>query len=257
MIEKKKSGKKGCLFLIVGTVLAFLGTGLYILLSGWLSSLVIGGVLGGRTAYALLTASFPCVYVVFILLDGVLIVNYLPSTSEPDEDELSPMLGQRTSRGIKPSTVRIASVILAAAILPVTAVSVGTYRTVSNEGITSTVCFIPMKDYKWSQVSSYELACDNNKGMSMTFTMRDGTTVEILQGTVSSPDSFKAQYDCKEALAVDIAAELERLQIPCKTFQSSSAHSKLKESARAFYKDNEKLWRYVQQLVGYEAVVPV
>lgn len=252
--EQKKSGKKGCLFLIIGTILAFVGTGIYVLLSGWITSLVINGSLGGRTAYALLTASLPCMYIVFFLLDGVLIVNYLPSSPEPDENEQAPMLGQRKSQGFRAKTARLVSIILVAAIVPVTMVSAGTFRTVSDEGISLSFCFIQTGEYQWEQVSYYELACDNSKGLSMTFTMRDGKTVEILHGTASSPDSFKEKYDSKEAFAVDIAARMAELQIPCKTFERASTHNKLKEAARTFYKGNEKLWPHIKQLVGYEEV---
>lgn len=255
MSEEKRSGKKGCLFLIVGTILAFVGTGVYILLSGWISSLVIQNALGGRTAYALLTASLPCMYVVFLLLDGVLVVNYLPaSPHESGADEQVPMLGQRAARGFDAKVVRILSISLVAAILPVTLISVGTYRTISDEGISNAFCFIQTSEYQWEQVSYYEIECDSSKGLSMTFTMRDGSSVEILQGTVSSPDSFKEKYDSKEAFAVDIAARMAALQIPCKTFESQSAHNKLKEAARSFYKGNEDLWPHVMQLVGYEEV---
>ncbi len=253
MIEKKKNGKKGCLFLIIGTILAFVGTGLYILLSGWISSLVINGNLGGHTAYALLTASLPCVYIVFILLDGILIINYLPSPPAQAEEDLAPMLGQKASRGISPTLVRVASILLVAAIIPVGLVSVGTYRTVSDQGISSSFCFISTSEYKWEQVSYYELACDNNKGLSMTFTMRDGNSIEILQGTMSAPTFFKEQYDCKEAFAIEIAGKMASLQIPCKTFESMSTHNKLKEAARNFYQKDEKLWPYVSQLVAYSA----
>ncbi len=260
MSKKKKSEKKGCLFLFIGTLLAFAGTFVYAVLSGWIAHLVIEADLGGRSAYALLNASLPCALAVFFLLDGVLIVNYLPASEPTDQEEMQPMLGQRAAadRGISQRTVRIATIALLAAIVPVALFSVGTYRTVSDEGISTKICFIPTGSYTWEQVSSYEFSCDrSSKGLAITFTMRDGKSIEILQGAMSSPDTFKEKYDCKEAFAVDIIAKMRALQISCPTLESPSKHNQLMEDAAGFYhSNNEKLWPYVQEIIGYKQVAP-
>ena len=254
MEKNNQKGKKGCLFLLLGTLGVLVGTLVYILVSGWISAAVIEAAIGGKVAYALLTASLPCIIVVFVLLDGILLLNYLPSAEPSDPDEMSPMLGRRKAQGLSPKLVRGLSIALASATVLVALVSAGTYRTVSKEGVSTTVCFIKVEDYRWEQVSSYEVACDNDRGLSMTFTMRDGKRFEILQNTMSAPTSFKEIHDCKEAFAVKIMERMEELQVPCESFESTSNHRKLMESARTFYKDDPQLWPFIKQLIRYEEV---
>ena len=243
------------MFLMVGVLITILLTVVYVLISSGLSSLVIGSALSGRTAYALLTVSLPCIIVVYVLLNGALFLNYLPTAEGVDPDEITPMLGKRKVGGLSQKLVRGLTIAIIAAMLPIAVVSAGTYRTVSDEGISTTVCFIEGDVYAWEKVSSYEIACDNERGLSITFKMRNGTSFEILQNTVSAPDSFKSAYPCKEAFAVDILKKMDEHQIPCSTFENQGEHRKLMEAARTFYRNDETLWSYVKLLVRYQEVI--
>lgn len=254
MNNHNKSGKRGCLFLLIGVVLTLLCTAIYALVAGGLSSLVIGSALSGQTAYALLPLSLIGVIIAYFLLNAILFLNYLPTSDAAPTDEISPMLGKRKSAGLSRRTVRWLSVGLLVALIPLAAISAGTYTTVSEEGVSTTICFVKGDTYVWEKVSSYKVACDDGKGLSITFKMRDGKSFEILQNTISAPGSFKSTYPCKEAFAVDILKKMEEHQIPCATFENEREHRQLMESARSFYKGDEALWSHVKAIIRYQEV---
>ena len=78
--------------------------------------------------------------------------------------------------------------------------------------------------------------------MSVTLTMKGGKKFELLQSPVSTPASFDAKYDCKEAFVAELINFLEEeYQI-----MPNISH---RERARAFYGKNEKLWPYVKDIM--------
>ena len=249
--KKPKSNKKGCLFLIVGSILALLATGIYVLVVAKLTGVIIEARHGGEIAYALMKSVTPSYGVAMLCFYGILAIWYFT----PNEDEirkqnegLSPMLGEkRRDDAVSKSTLWMITAGLLVAAVITGAVAVNHYRLVTTEGIRE-YFFVETKSYEWRQVTSYTVDCDNdNDGLSVTFTMRDGKKYEILQGVNSTTEGFDAAYTSVTHFACDLDQQMTDLQVPRNTRHI--------ERAVQLYRDHA-LWPYVEKLIGYVELIP-
>ncbi len=247
--KKPKAQKRGCLFLILGSLLALLATGVYILAVSLLTGKVIEARHDGETAYALMTLVKGSYGVVLFLFYGILALWYISPSKEEVEKQnrhFAPMLGQKNASKAEAMSRRTIWLITGGMLLGVVltgVVSVNTYRLVTPDGI-RTYCFAETSRYEWKQVSAYTVDCATDDGLSMTFTMRDGKQFEILQGVNSATSDFKANYTSVTEFATVIDAEMVKLQVP--------RNAKHYERAVKFYKDNyPELWPHVARLIGY------
>lgn len=267
-MKKSKQGGKGCLFLIVGTLAVIVGTILFAVVTGKVTELVINARHGGEAVYALMTASIPCIVITFLLLNCILILLYLPGENPQDknrtgEKQFTPMLGEKPktpSIGNK-RVISWAVAGMAVAVIAVGAVSANTYTLVSAEDGITTHCFVDLRHYGWDEVGRYNIDCDNSKGLSVTFTMKDGKKIEILQGTVSATKEFHASYremskdddpagiGATLAYAVDIDKRLSEQGV-----LRDVSHF---ERAVSFYQGNDAMWPYVSELIGYGELFPI
>ncbi len=245
-----KKGKKGCLFLIVGCFGTILATALFV----WLVSMTTGAVIesrhGDEAAYALLSIQIPCYTVAFILFNAILALWYIAPTEEEVKAQnkgLSPMLGQKEAHAMSTGTKWLITAAVLVGVVLAGAVSVNTYRLVTPHGVSS-YFFVETKSYEWKQVSAYTIDCNDDDGLSVTFTMRDGEQYEILQGVNSATAKFKEQYTSVTHFAADIDEELVALQVP--------RNVRHMEKAINFYKSYEGLWPYVSKIIGYTELVP-
>ena len=249
--DKPKSNKKGCLFLIVGSLLALLATGIYVLVVAKLTGMVIESRHGGEVAYALMKSVTPSYGIAMLFFYGILAVWYFTPTEEEikkQNEGLAPMLGERRRDDSLPKSTLwmiTAGLLLGAVITG--AVAVNSYRLVTAEGI-SEYFFVETKSYEWKQVTSYTVDCDNDSdGLSLTFTMRDGKKYEILQGVNSTTNEFDAAYTSVTHFACDLDQKMADLQVP--------RNVRHVERAAQLYK-NHPLWPYVETLIGYVELVP-
>ena len=249
--DKPKSNKKGCLFLIVGSLLALLATGIYVLVVAKLTGVVIESRHGGEVAYALMKTVTPSYGIAMLFFYGILAVWYFTPTEEEikkQNEGLAPMLGERRRDDSLPKSTLwmiTAGLLLGAVITG--AVAVNSYRLVTTEGI-SEYFFVETKSYEWKQVTSYTVDCDNDSdGLSLTFTMRDGKKYEILQGVNSTTNEFDAAYTSVTHFACDLDQKMADLQVP--------RNVRHVERAAQLYK-NHPLWPYVETLIGYVELVP-
>jgi hypothetical protein len=248
--KKPATKKKGCLFLILGSILALLATGLYVLVISRLTGAVIEARHGGEAAYALMDLMTPSYGFAMLFFYGILAVWYFtPTESETKAQGLSPMLGQKeTSQALPKRTLWLITAGLLCAVVITGAVAVNTYRLVTPEGIRS-YCFAETGRYEWKQVSSYAVDCENeDEGLSVTFTMRDGKKFEILQGVHSATVAFKESYTSVTHFASELDGRMTELQVP--------RNVRHVERAAKVYKDHS-LWPYVQQIIGYEELQPL
>ncbi len=251
--KKKKQPKRGCLFLLAGSLAALLGTGLFILIVSRLTGRVIEGRHGAEAAYALMTAIKPCYGAALLLFYGILAVWYVAPVSskkgeKPGKAKLSPLLGQKESATVSRRFLWLVTAGLLACVILTGAIAVNTYRLVTPEGI-RTYCFTETSSYKWKQVSAYTIDCDGDKGLSVTFTMRDGTQFEILQGVNSATAAFKDTYTSVTHYASEIDSEMVALQVP--------RNVRHMETAVRFYReDHKELWPYVSRIIGYTDLMP-
>lgn len=246
--KPKKSRKRGCLFLVAGSVLALLGTVLVIFLISLLTGEVIEARHGDEVAYALMTIVKPCYGIVLLLFYGILAVWYMSPTKEEEREQkkqFAPMLGERKSsaeRSLPRRTLWIITAAMAAGIVITSAVCVNTYQLVTEDGI-RTYCFFETRRYEWKQVSAYTVDCDSQNGLAVTFTMRDGRQYEILRGVNSATDAFLKDYTSVTHFATMVDQKMDAFQIP--------PNIKHYERAVEFYKDYEGLWPYVAELIEY------
>ena len=249
--DKPKSNKKGCLFLIAGSILALLATGIYVLVVAKLTGVVIEARHGGEIAYALMKSVTPSYGIAMLCFYGILAIWYFT----PNEDELqkqneglAPMLGEkRRSDAVSKSTLWMITAGLLLASVITGAVAVNHYRLVTTEGIQE-YFFVETKSYEWKQVTGYTVDCDNdNDGLSVTFTMRDGKKYEILQGVNSTTEAFDKTYTSVTHFAYDLDQRMTELQVPRNTRHM--------ERAVTLYRDHP-LWPYVSKLIGYVELVP-
>ena len=236
--------------MVLGTLCVIIGILLYILISTRLTGMLVQGAHGDSVAYALLPLSYPCILVVFILLEAILFIRYIPSEEDYQKSRpfsAKPVAGEKKNMPTK-KKLNILTAALAVAVLLCTVVSANTYTVVSEDGITPHF-FVDTAHYGWDRVSSYKVDCDSSKGLSVTFTMDDGNSFEVLQNPTSSTASFTEKYDTPLAMLVDIDAYLRERSIP-----NNAAHI---ETARAFYEDEfPSLWKYVKVLTGYVDIYP-
>jgi hypothetical protein len=158
------------------------------------------------------------------------------------------MLGQKQkSEGLSKRTLWLITGGLLAAVVITGAISVNSYKLVTPDGIRS-YFFVETKSYQWKQVTGYTIDCENeNDGLSVTFTMRDGKQFEILQGVNSTTEKFDEQYTSVTHFAYDLDQRMVELQVP--------RNARHVERAAKLYKDTT-LWPYVQKLIGYAELVP-
>ena len=249
--QKPKSNKKGCLFLIVGSILALIATGLYVLAVSLLTGAVIEARHGGEVAYALMKSVTPSYGVAMLCFYGILAIWYFSPTDEEKKKPLrglTPMLNEKQhDEGVSKRTLWMITGGLLAAVLVTGAVAVNHYRLVTTEGIRE-YFFVETKSYQWKQVTGYTIDCENDDdGLSVTFTMRDGKKYEILQGVNSATADFKEQYTSVTHFAADLDQRMVELQVP--------RNVRHMERAVSFYRGST-LWPYVETLIGYVELVP-
>ena len=248
--KQGKKGKKGCLFLIIGCFATILATALFVLTVSKATGAIIESRHGDEAAYALLSLTIPCYTIAFILFNAILALWYIAPTEEEVRAQnkgLSPMLGQKEARAMSAGTKWLITAVILVAVVLTGAVAANTYRLVTPHGVSS-YFFVETKSYEWKQVSAYTIDCDSDDGLSVTFTMRDGSQYEILQGVNSATEAFKEQYTSVTHFAADVDEEMVALQVP--------RNVRHMERAVNFYKDYSELWPYVSKIIGYTALMP-
>lgn len=248
--KKKKGRRKGFLFIAVGAILITLASFAYVLLVSFLTGALIEARHGDEVAYALMDIVTPSYgYVSFFFIAILAIWAFTPTEEELKKQNqgLSPMLGQKKSEGLSKRSLWLITGGLLAAVVITGAISINTYKLVTPEGIRS-YFFVETKSYEWKQVTGYTIDCENeNDGLSVTFTMRDGKQFEILQGVNSTTERFDGQYTSVTHFAYDLDQRMVELQVP--------RNARHVERAAKLYKDTT-LWPYVQKLIGYVELVP-
>ena len=249
--NKPKSKKKGCLFLILGSLLALLATGLYVLCVSLLTGTLIEARHGGETAYALMDLVTPSYMVAMLFFYGILAVWYFTPNEEEvkkQNQSLSPMLGQKPSTAVSKRTLWLITAGMLCGVVVTGAVALNTYRLVTPDGIRS-YFFAETGSYEWKQVTAYTIDCESEEdGLSVTFTMRDGKKLEILQGVNSATKSFKESYTSVTHFAAELDSRMVELQVP--------RNVRHVERAVKIYRGH-KLWPYVEQLIGYVELNPL
>ena len=249
--RKKKKGRKGFLFLAIGCTLAILGAGLYVLAVSLLTGALIEARHGDEAAYALMNIVTPSYGYALLFFIAILAIWYFTPTEEElkkQNNGLAPMLGQKQQgEALSKRTLWLITGGLLAAVVVTGAISVNSYKLVTPEGIRS-YFFVETKSYEWKQVTGYTIDCENdNDGLSVTFTMRDGKQFEILQGVNSTTEKFDQQYTSVTHFASELDDEMAALQVP--------RNVRHMERAVKLYRDHA-LWPYVERLIGYEELVP-
>lgn len=248
--KQGKKGKKGCLFLIIGCFATILATALFVLIVSKTTGAIMESRHGNEAAYALLSLTIPCYTIAFILFNAILALWYIAPTEEEVRAQnkgLSPMLGQKEAHAMSAGTKWLITAAILAAVVLTGAVAANTYRLVTPHGVSS-YFFVETKSYEWKQVSAYTIDCDSEDGLSVTFTMRDGTQYEILQGVNTATEAFKEQYTSVTHFAADIDEKMVALQVP--------RNVRHMERAVNFYKNYSELWPYVSKIIGYTALMP-
>jgi hypothetical protein len=248
--KQGKKGKKGCLFLIIGCFATILATALFVLIVSKTTGVIIESRHGSEAAYALLSLTIPCYTIAFVLFNAILALWYIAPTEEEVRAQnkgLSPMLGQKEARAMSAGTKWLITAVILVAVVLTGAVAANTYRLVTPHGVSS-YFFVETKSYEWKQVTGYTVDCENdNDGLSITFTMRDGKQYEILQGINSTTEKFDEQYTSVTHFAYDLDQRMVELQVPRNTRHM--------ERAVKLYRDHA-LWPYVSKLIGYVELVP-
>ena len=249
--KQGKKGKKGCLFLIIGCFATILATALFVLIVSKTTGAIIESRHGSEAAYALLSLPVPCYTIAFVLFNAILALWYIAPTEEEIRAQnkgLSPMLGQKEARAMSTGTKWLITAVILVGVVITGAVAANTYRLVTPHGVSS-YFFVETKSYEWKQVSAYTIDCDSEDGLSVTFTMRDGSRYEILQGVNSATEAFKEQYTSVTHFAADIDEKMVALQVP--------RNVRHMEKAVNFYKGYTELWPYVSKIIVYTALPPL
>ena len=247
---KRDDGKKGILFLAIGSVLAFIVTILFALGVTSLTGVLTEARHGSEAAYTLSALTLPCIFVAMLLAYGILAVWYIaPSEKEiaARNRGLAPMLGQPEAKAMPKSTLWIITGLLILGIFITGAVCLGTYKLVTENGVANYVCFIKTEEYGWDQVNAYTIDCDTDKGLTITFTMRDGKKYEILDGVCSTTEAFDEKYTSTIHFAAETDDIMNEQGVP-RTLRN-------RDRAANFYKNDpgrKAHWVYVSKIIEYE-----
>ncbi len=254
--KPQRMQKRGCLFLVLGSILALLATVGYILLVSLLTGVVIEGRHGGETGYAIMTAVKGSWGVVMLLFYGILAVWYMaPSEAEVErQNRLAAARpgghNQEPARAMSRRTLRLITGGLFLGVILTGAVTLNTYKLVTEEGV-RTYCFIETGNYRWEDVSAYSVDCDTDEGLSLTFSFKGGKQIEILRGVNSATADFKESYTS----ITHFAAKLDdRFVNPPddRPVPPRNMNGMAYERAVKFYREPyPDLWPYVSQLIGY------
>ena len=249
--RKNESGKKGILFLVIGSLLALLLTGLFALGVTTLTGVLVEARFGGEVAYTLSSLTFPCIILAMLMSYGILAIWYIAPTEKEVSARnkgLSPMLGQQPeARAMPKSTLWLITGLLLLAMLITGVVALGTHKLVTENGVASYICFIKTESYGWDQVSAYTVDCDTDKGLVITFIMRDGKKYEILDGVCSTTEAFDEKYTSTTHFAADLDDVMMEEQVP-RTVRN-------RDRAVNFYRNDPQkklLWEYVAKIIEYE-----
>lgn len=203
------------MFLILGTLAVFVGTGIFAVVTALCTGWGVETLFGGSNTYVLLTASIPCIIVCFVLLELILLLQYLPSTEEANSftDDLA-AAHSFTSLICKRKTVNLITLGIVGLVLLCGLISANTYTVISDEGI-STRCFVTVSSYKWADTTSYAVDFDEAKGLTVTFTMKGSKKFEVLQHAISATNDFKANYTdgSQYARAAQLVQELRAMPL--------------------------------------------
>ncbi len=252
--KPERSKKRGCLFLILGSLLALLATGAYMLVISLLTRAVIEARHGDEAVYALMTLVKGSWGVVLLLFYAILALWYVtPSQEEVDrQNEKFAMMGSgQVAKAMSRAKLWLISGGIFLGVLLCGAVSLNTYTLVSNEGI-RTYCFFQTGAYDWEDVSAYSVGCDASEGLSVTFSMAGGEQFEILHGINSATVRFKESYTSTTHFAAELDKRLmtptDDHAVPPRNMRSTDY-----ELAVKFYRETyPDLWPHVARLIGYE-----
>ena len=250
-----RSKKRGCLFLVLGSLLALLATGIYILVVSLLTRTVIETRHGNEAVYAIMTFVKTSYTLVLILFYAILALWYVaPSQEEVDRQGQHFGDTNKTVKALSRGKLWLISGGIFLLVVLCGAISLNTYSVVSDEGI-RTYCFVETGRYDWEDVSAYSVDCDKSEGLSVTFSMRGGKQFEILHGINSATAKFKASYTSITHFAAELDKRLmtatDTHAVPPRNM-SSAAYDR----AVSFYRENyPDLWPHVARLIGYEELV--
>lgn len=249
------SKKRGCLFLVLGSLLALLATGLYILAVSLLTRVVIEARHGDEAVYALMTFAKSSYTVVLILFYAILALWYVaPSQEEVDRQNMHFGGADKPVTALSRGKLWLISGGICLLVVLCGAISLNTYTLVSDEGI-RTYCFAETGRYDWDDVSAYSVDCDDSEGLSITFVMQGGKKFEILHGVNSATEKFKTTYTSTTHFAAELDKYLmtatDTHAVPPRNMSSAAYDRAVK-----FYRDSyPDLWPHVARLIGYEEMV--
>ncbi len=245
-----KSKKRGCLFLVLGSLLAVLATGLYIVVVAFLTGVIIEARHGDESAYTLMTFVKSSYLIVLILFYAILALWYIsPSQEEVDRQnqKFGMMGGNTNAKALSAKKLWLISGGIFLGVILCGAISINTYTLVSEDGV-RTYFFAETSRYEWEDVSAYSIDCDGSEGLSITVTMRAGKQFEILQGINSATDTFGEKYENP----THFAAELDEwLKTPTDGHSVPIRRVYNADLAEKFYRDAyPDLWPDIQRLIG-------
>ncbi len=232
--------RKGFLSGFFGTILVLLGVVVLMVLTSFLANLVFSAKLDGITSVAILKLSMAGAIVYFILLEVIFFMWQISlakkeDTSQSDADRKR---FSKISRAVYISTL--------CAILLFALISVNTYTDCREDSI-SEKFFVTTKEYKWSDVRSYSLVCDEYGTVNFTVTMRGGKSFELINTVTSCSDEFIKKYGSMYGYAAYLSSEFDT--------QDNYIEKRVigAEYMETYYKeDYPDVWKHLESIMGDE-----
>ncbi len=258
--KKPKSQKRGCLFLILGSLVALILTVAYIVGLSLLTGKVIEGRHGGESAYAVMTLVKGSYGVALLLFYAMLAVWYIAPSEEEvkrQNQRFATMPGGHNHEPAKAMPRRTLWLItggLFAGIILTGVVALNSYKLVTEDGV-RTYFFAETNRYDWEDVSAYSVGCDDNEGLSVTFSFKGGKQIEILHGINSATGKFKERYGTPTRFAAELETRLTDPSDGRPGLSSNTNFSLVSTKAEKFYREAyPELWPYVAQLTKHRDI---
>lgn len=232
--------RKGFLSGFLGTILVLIGVVVLMVLTSLLANLVFSARLAGLTAVAILKLSVTGAIVYFILLEIIFFMWQISLAKKEDKNQ-SDEDKKKFSKICRAVYIGVSCAIVLFAVI-----SVNTYTDCREDSI-SEKFFVTVKEYKWANVRSYSLVCDEYGALDFNVTMKNGKTFEILNTVTSCSDEFLQKYENMYGYAAYLSDEFDSHE---SYIEKRIVHA---DYAEAYYKEQyPEVWKYLKTIIGEE-----
>ncbi|MBE6547417.1 MAG: potassium-transporting ATPase subunit C [Ruminococcaceae bacterium] len=232
--------RNGFLLTLVGTFGSIILTIIYALALTGIAKLIFSWRRNGESVLALMPNTTTYIIVAFFVFEIVFFVWLFSTMAKEKEDKFDGKLLNDKKAGKKlTKSTKIAGLAGIVVLIAMIACNAGIYTEVSKNSIKKKV-FFSTQEYTWDDVYRYTLACDDEKVLTYSVQMQDGTTFELFQKSNSCSEEFETEFEDILSYAVYLSNILDTRDNILKDVDDPDIE--------AFYKEHGD-WQKIKQII--------